>query len=468
MSEPKKSGLFVNKKSSDTAGAKPAQAVPVKPKDVKKRWLYVGMGAVGIAVATTAMFSEKPAQRPVARKDSEAATINVTPAKETDKEFSATMGPKLEELRQETLRLRADMERKDKEMEELRKSKENGSAPGSVAPPDSVAPPPSLSNSGSLKPLATPVTPPPTPVVRAPADLPSAPPGATSGASMLPKGVTPPMPAGSYDSRAVDEPMTFEAPTKKPKEDKQADSTEKSANTVAAKRAYKPNEKAGMLPAGAFVTVSLLNGLDAGTSQATQANPMPVLLNILDQAVLPGAAKYKLKSCFMLGNGYGEMSSERVFVRISRLSCVDKKERMVLSEEVAGYLVDSDGKLGMRGVVTDKLSTKVGKALLAEFARGLSGAMGSAQSNVLSNLSTGTTTQSLSGSAALRASGLAGAQAAMSQLADFYLKEAQSMFPVITIDAGRKGTIVFSNSVNLAWASAEDTYTEQITPVLKN
>lgn len=465
MSESKKGGLFVNKKTPEAAG-KPASAASLKPKDVKKRWLYVGMGAIGVAVVSTSLFSDKPEKKLPAKKESEAATISVTPAKETDKEFSATMGPKLEELRQETLRLRADMERKDKELEELKNSKsKDGSSAANPMPPDSVAPPPAL-NSASLKPLATPVTPPPQPVVRPPVDTAGSTQGMPAGASVLPNGMTPPMPGGGFDARGAD-PVTFEAPARKGKEDKNQEGSEKSAGQVSAKRTYKPNDKAGMLPAGAFASVALLNGLDAGTSQATQANPMPVLLDILDQAVLPGAAKYKLKSCFVLGNGYGEMSSERVYVRISRLSCVDKKERIALSEEIAGYLVDSDGKLGMRGVVTDKLSTKVGKALLAEFARGLSGVMGTAQSNVLNNLSTGTTTQSLSGSAALRASGLAGAQAAMSQLADFYLKEAQSMFPVITVDAGRKGTIVFTSSVNLSWANSEDGYVEQITPINK-
>jgi conjugal transfer pilus assembly protein TraB len=234
--------------------------------------------------------------------------------------------------------------------------------------------------------------------------------------------------------------------------------------SVNAKVSYKKNESAGMLPAGGFAPVVLLNGLDAGTSSATQANPMPVLMNVTDQATMPGAARYKLKSCFVLGNGFGDLSAERVYVRFNRLSCVDKNDHLILSQEVAGYVVDSDGKLGLRGKVVDRQGARLGKALLAGFAQGLSGALGNAQSSVTSNFSSGLSSSSISGSAALRQSGLSGAQSASQQLAEFYLKEAESIFPVVSIDTGRTGTIVFTNSVSLSWQTGDSQFVQQVQP----
>jgi conjugal transfer pilus assembly protein TraB len=149
------------------------------------------------------------------------------------------------------------------------------------------------------------------------------------------------------------------------------------------------------------------------------------------------------------------------------LSCVDKSDRLILSQEVQGYLVDSDGKLGLRGMITDRQGAKVGKALLAGFAQGLAGALGTAQSSVTQNSTLGTSTSAITGDAALRAAGLSGAQTAASQLAQFYLKEAQAIFPVITVDAGRTGTIVFSASAALSWSDGDSQYVQQVTPNAK-
>jgi conjugal transfer pilus assembly protein TraB len=255
-------------------------------------------------------------------------------------------------------------------------------------------------------------------------------------------------------------PLVFDAPAT----ERKSGSTSNAPDGVATKTAFKKNANAGLLPAGAFAPFALLNGVDAGTGTTTQSNPMPVLMRITDQATLPGSAKYHLKSCFALGTAYGDMSAERVYGRVSRISCVDKSDRLILSQEVQGYLVDSDGKLGLRGMITDRQGAKMGKALLAGFAQGLAGALGSAQGSVTTNSALGTSTNSITGDAALRAAGLAGAQNATSQLAQFYLKEAQSIFPVITVDAGRTGTLVFSASTALAWADGDSQFVQQVTP----
>src|SRR5690606_13349371 len=105
------------------------------------------------------------------------------------------------------------------------------------------------------------------------------------------------LPAPEMMQEPVAEPMVFEL-------SKSQEGIDPSLPTVDAQTKYRKNDSAGMLPAGAFAPVVLLNGLDAGTSAATQSNPMPVLMTVTDQATLPGAARFRLKSCFVLGNGY--------------------------------------------------------------------------------------------------------------------------------------------------------------------
>lgn len=438
MSEEKKGlGLFVSK-------VKPASAAPGVAvggaKDVKKRWMFVAGGAISLVVLASTVFGSKPVPRaPVAPKDG--GMVNVTPPNADKAAFESRFAKDLETLRAETEQVKAQL------------AAVNARAAASAAnptPPPGITPPPTQpgANTGGLGSLgsAPPAPPvPPTPQFRPP----------VPGVPAAPTGALPALPSMPTSGGA---PMSFDAPTlSKP-------AAANDQPNAAAKVKLTKNANAGMLPVGAFAGVSLLNGVDAGTSTSTQSNPMPILMNITEQATLPGSAKYRLKSCFLLGTAYGDLSAERVYGRVSRLSCVDKQDRLVLNAEVQGYLVDSDGKLGMRGLISDRQGQRLGKALLAGFAQGLAGALGTSQGTVMSNLVSGETTSSISGSAAIRASGLAGAQTATAQLAEFYLKEAQSIFPVISIDVGRTGTVVFTSPVKLDWSDGESQFVQQVTP----
>jgi conjugal transfer pilus assembly protein TraB len=473
MSE-KKLGLFIHKKADATSAAPVAPStVSAKPKNVQQRWIYVGGGAVLLMVASSVLLkspppSQTPSQKAVAQQG--VPSISVEPPNAKESEFTTQFGKQQAVQQQELNELKSQLRSYQRDASAANKAPATtGGTPAApaVSPPANVvAPPtPSQDNTGGIAALSKAPPGPPAPPARLePVKVPAVP--------SLPA-MVPPVPMLSSSSLAApgagtasSGPLVFEAPAiSTPAATGSADTEQAKANSVNAKTRVVKNPSAGMLPAGAFASVALLNGVDAGTSTATQSNPLPVLMNITDQATLPGSAKYQLKSCFILGTGYGDLSAERVYVRVSRLSCVDKKDQLVLSQEIAGYLVDSDGKLGLRGLVTDRQGAKLGKAMLAGFAQGLAGAMGQAQNSVATSLTSGMTTATATGANALRASGLSGAQMAASQLAEFYLKEAQSVFPVITVDASRTGTIVFTNSVSLSWGSGSGQFVEQVQPL---
>lgn len=447
-----KSGIFINKKTSSPppapGGGLGTMLNSAKPKDVKKRWLYVG-GAAAVVVIAASSFMNSGSNQPSRPSQQQGPTgmVNVNPPNAEKQAFESRFARDLEQLKLAHERLRAEVDAKDRRIEAL--TAQNSSRP---VPPGITPPPGQLgSNTGGLDALAPPS--PPIPPIR-----PTAPATGAPSAPALPPGIPatglPPTLAPSSG------PMVFPAPGDENKSSTPGASASSSGDVTARTR-YQRNPNAGMLPAGSFAPVALLNGLDAGTSAATQANPMPILINVTDRATLPGAARYQLRSCFLLGTAYGDLSAERVYARVSRLSCVDRKDRLVLSQEVQGYLVDSDGKLGMRGVVTDRQGAKLAKSTLAGFAQGLTGVLGQAQGQVLS----ANAGEGISATQALRASGLSGAQNAMNQLAEFYLKEAQSIFPVITVDAGRTGTVVFTNSVTLSFNDVDNQFVPQVTPV---
>lgn len=445
--KPGMGGLFVNKKAGSSASAASAPAGS-KPKNVKQRWVMIGAAAIGFIVLSSTFMQRN--DKPVRVEKKQEGMVSVSPTGVEEKDWRKLSGEQLRGLENDNQKLAGQVENLAAELKRLKEkeAKEKDVKKDEPAPPSNIVPPPVM---GSTKGQSTAAQVPPPPPV---------PPTSMT----TPSRVAIPAPQGVPQIEAPMLPVVSEPQIFKPEPKPQAAvaATTVAADQVKAQTKYKKNPYNGFLPAGAFAPVTLLNGLDAGTSTSTQANPMPVLMNINEHATLPGAAKYSLKSCFVLGTGYGDMSAERVYVRFSRLSCIDRGDRLVLSADVSGYLVDSDGKIGLRGKVVDRQGAKLGKAMLAGFAQGLSGAFGQAQSTVTSTVA-GTAT-SIGGDAALRAAGLTGAQSAAQQLAQFYLKEAQAMFPVISIDTGRNGTIVFTDNAALTWSSGEAQYVKETRP----
>ncbi|MHB1666129.1 TraB/VirB10 family protein [Thiomonas sp.] len=239
-------------------------------------------------------------------------------------------------------------------------------------------------------------------------------------------------------------------------------STPAGKSAVASRTDYAKNKYAGYIPVGSFMPVVLLNGVDAGTSSQTQSNPQPILVRIQGNAILPGSARYQLKSCFVLMSAYGNLSAQRVYGRAAELSCVDQDDHLVLNQPIKGYLVDSDGVLGLRGKVINRQGALLARALLAGFASGLGQALTNAQ-GTMSSSALGAV-QTVSGSRIMSQGAYSGAGNAANLLAQFYLKQAQSIFPVVAVRAGRKATLVITNGESLTWHDYGSLYAKEVTP----
>ena len=463
-SDPNDPGLFVDVKPVPSKS--PGVSAP-KIKDVRKRWIFVAVGAIAfVIVVSTMMHSNPPAPQP---KKDDGSLINLTPKNVNEKGWQVQSLEQIHKLEADNQAAKVKQAQMEEELAALRKAKSDPPK-ATVAPPlpQGVVAPPTLENNSTSVGAGS-VPPPPLPITST-LPQPTLPPvNGTRGTARLPAGnlgnggfgsLSVPPPYSSDSALASPEPMVFtpDKSVSRPSAD--------TGPAIDARVKYKKNTQSGMMVAGAFAPVVLLNGIDAGTSSGSRANPMPVLIRVQDQATLPGSAKYSLKSCFMLGSGYGDLSSERVYIRLARLSCIDSNDRLVLSVPVQGYVVDSDNTLGMRGKLVDRQGARLGKALLAGFAQGLSGALGGAQGEVTTSALGAATT--LTGSAALRSSGLSGVSSASSQLAQFYLKEAQAIFPVIEVQGGRSANIVITEDVTLAWGNVDEQFVREVEPVNKN
>lgn len=84
------------------------------------------------------------------------------------------------------------------------------------------------------------------------------------------------------------------------------------------------------LPAGSYAPAVVLSGADAATNVSNRDNPIPVLFRITGSAVTAALgnrqpARVNLKGCTVQGSATGDLSSERVKVRLISMTCVNRQ-----------------------------------------------------------------------------------------------------------------------------------------------
>ncbi|MDZ7855935.1 TraB/VirB10 family protein [Sphaerotilus sp.] len=195
-----------------------------------------------------------------------------------------------------------------------------------------------------------------------------------------------------------------------------------------------------------FTRGTLLGGLDAPTGGQSQSNPHPVLIRLSDNSVLPNRFRGEYRDCFVIAAGYGDISSERAYLRTENLSCV-RADGATLEVKVQGSVYGEDGKVGMRGRLVTKQGQMLANALLAGVVSGIGQGVSSA-STTYSTSALGTIA-SASGAEAYRAGIGSGVGKALDRLAQYYIKLAENTFPVIEIDAGREIDVVITKGVRI-------------------
>ena len=216
----------------------------------------------------------------------------------------------------------------------------------------------------------------------------------------------------------------------------------------------KDNEQPRLLrlTAGSILSGQLITGLDVPTGQGARREPYPVLIRIKASAILPNRYRTNVRECFVLASGYGDLSSERAYLRSETLSCIfrHKDKEQVIERPLEGYVAGEDGKAGLRGRLVSKQGQVMAKAAMAGFLSGVSEAFDIKPVPVFSvvpnqNGQIQSPFQSgLRGSEALQSSLIKGSNKALEKLADFYLKLADQMVPVIEISAERQVELILT------------------------
>lgn len=199
------------------------------------------------------------------------------------------------------------------------------------------------------------------------------------------------------------------------------------------------------VPSGAFAKSVLLSGVDAPTGGLASSNPVPVLLRIKDKGTLANYFKSDLKECTAIGAAAGDISSERVNIRLESITCV-LVNGDIIEKPIKGYVSGEDGKAGFRGRLVSKQGSLIAKSAMA----GIAGGLGSAVTEQYKNISTSPLGQvtSIDPDKAVQSGLSQGFGNAMEKIADFYIQRANETYPIIELASARVGDIVLTQGVD--------------------
>lgn len=209
------------------------------------------------------------------------------------------------------------------------------------------------------------------------------------------------------------------------------------------------------IPAGAFVTATLLSGLDAKASVGAMSEPHPVIFITKGEIAIPGCKSIAgLHRCHIVGSAYGDISSERVYMRLEKMSCRHSDGHMT-ETDVAGYVVGNDGRVGIRGRMVIRDVQFLARGAWGGVLAGLSNMMSRPASVLLAPQNTGNGTGVMSYNNMFQQGLNKGGSGALDRLSNYYIERAEQLQPVVQVDSGHEVTLVFTKGSALGSSSVK-------------
>ncbi len=205
------------------------------------------------------------------------------------------------------------------------------------------------------------------------------------------------------------------------------------------------------LPPNSYATAKVIVGVDASAGVSSQTDPLPVVLRITGPArsvVQNGRVlTTKLEGCIVNGAARGDLSAEKIYVKLAKMTCDQPGGRVAVSE-VKGF-ISFGGKTGVRGRVVTREGGLIGQAFLAGIAGGFGRAFTANTNAVLqgSNVTVNGARQLL-GPGAIATGGLGeGVSKAGDMVSKYLIERAEQYQPVIEMPTGIDVEIVFLDGV---------------------
>lgn len=200
------------------------------------------------------------------------------------------------------------------------------------------------------------------------------------------------------------------------------------------------------VPANTSVQAVVLGGADADASVNGQSKNNGVMLfKLLENGTLPNGQYSQLSGCRVSANTYGDISSERAFATLYRLSCA-YPGKPIIDKEVTGW-VFYQGKVGIKGKPLMRDNKVMQWAGFSGALAGLASAAQYAQS--AQNVTALGATSLVPSSNMAPYAAYGGATKAADTLSQYYVKRAEQYHPVIQVGGGNIVTIVFKDGFYL-------------------
>ena len=201
------------------------------------------------------------------------------------------------------------------------------------------------------------------------------------------------------------------------------------------------------LPPNSIAPATVVVGVDATTAVKSQSDPLPVVLRITGPARSVYAEgkllRTNLTGCMVNGAAMADLSSEKVYVKLQRMTCPQPGGRIAVSE-VKGFIAFG-GKTGVRGHVVSRAGNLVSKAFVAGIFGGVGrGASTNAQAFLTSPSVSVSGTRSTLSPGDIATGGLGQGLASSADMVSKYLIErAEQYQPVVEMPTGIRVEVVF-------------------------
>ncbi|MEC8178084.1 MAG: TraB/VirB10 family protein, partial [Pseudomonadota bacterium] len=206
------------------------------------------------------------------------------------------------------------------------------------------------------------------------------------------------------------------------------------------------------LPPNSYAPATVIVGVDASTGVTSQSDPLPVVLRITGPArsVLRGnrLLTTDLTGCLVNGAARGDLSAEKVYVKLVRMTCAQPGGRFAVSE-VKGFIAFA-GKSGVRGRVVSREGSLVSQALLAGIVGGFGrGFSANANGIFAGQVGSDGKREALSPTDILAGGFGQGAGEAADTVSKYLIELAEQYQPVVEMPTGNEVEIVFLDGVHV-------------------
>jgi conjugal transfer pilus assembly protein TraB len=210
-------------------------------------------------------------------------------------------------------------------------------------------------------------------------------------------------------------------------------------------------DSANYLPPNSIAVAKVIVGVDASAGVQSQTDPLPVVLRITG----PARSVYEngrllttnISGCLVNGAARGDLSSEKVYVKLQRMTCPQPGGRYAVSE-VKGFIAFG-GKAGVRGRVVSREGSLVGQAFMAGLVGGFGRGFSANTSSILSgtNVTVDGQRQQLSTGEILRGGLGEGVAQTGDMVSKYLIERAEQYQPVVEMPTGIDVEIVFLEGV---------------------